>query len=62
MNDQKGKLPLHGFTSDQTDVPGISYLSDAKLEEINELLPWSAFVSDSMGRRFGNQASDNKHN
>ncbi len=62
MNDQKGKLPLHGFTGDRTVVPGISYLSDAKLEEINELLPWSAFVSDSKGRRFGNQASDNKRN
>ena len=61
MNELAGKLPLHGFDR-RTSIPVIENMTDAKLEEINEMLPWSAYVVDSQGRRFGNQASDAKRN
>jgi 2-polyprenyl-3-methyl-5-hydroxy-6-metoxy-1,4-benzoquinol methylase len=61
MNDSADKLPLHGFDR-KTRIPVIEHMSDSKLEEVNNMLPWNAFVVDSHGRRFGNQASTSKRN
>lgn len=62
MDPETDSLPLHGFTLRRTAIPGIEALDDAKLEELNGLLPWKAYVVDSVGRRFGNQASSTKRN
>lgn len=62
MTENPGQLPLHGFTIRRTRIPGIESLSDERLEELNAVLPWHAFVVDSNGRRFGNQASAMKRN
>ena len=52
-------LPLTGHPpSDQ--IPQLDTLSDAELERLNELLPWSSWVTDGAGRRFGNRFSPNK--
>jgi len=41
-------------------VPFVEQLPDDELQRLNELLPWSAFVVDSKGRRFGRAHSRDK--
>lgn len=55
MSEEEQPLPLHGYGR-RNRIPVIEHMSDSKLEEVNNMLPWSAFVVDSQGRRFGNQA------
>ena len=62
MDGEKPALPLHGFTSHKISIPVVESLDDSKLEELNRLLPWNAYVVDSLGRRFGNRASNTKRN
>ena len=38
----------------------IDKMTDAELEELNELLPWKCFVLDGRGRQFGKPASPTK--
>ncbi len=55
-------LPLCGFPPNTT-VPGfVNMLSDEELMELNELLPWHCFTTDSHGRRFGRPAGATKRN
>jgi tRNA (mo5U34)-methyltransferase len=61
MSNTDDPLPLHGHGR-RTRIPVIEHMSDSKLEEINTMLPWNAFVADSKGRRFGNQAWGAKRN
>jgi hypothetical protein len=49
--------PLHGYAAGASPIPLVETLSDAELQELNEILPWKAFVADSSGRRFGSRAS-----
>lgn len=53
------RLPLNGWSNRQP-IPGVDSLEDRVLEQLNALLPWNCFVSDSQGRRFGNQAWSTK--
>jgi SAM-dependent methyltransferase len=53
-------LPLHGFTTNNTDSGQVEYLSDADLQRLNELLPWMCFTADTKGRRLGNAARRGK--
>lgn len=42
--------------------PEIDRMSDEELQRLNELLPWSSWVVDANGRRFGNRFTANKRN
>lgn len=53
-------VPLGGHPASQVPVPGVDNLSDADLQRLNGLLPWSAFTADSHGRRIGNSAWSTK--
>jgi len=50
------ELPLHGYEKNRMDIKGVDYLGDEDLKELNNILPWRAFVVDSNGRRVGNYA------
>lgn len=41
-------------------IPVLEQLPDDELERLNQLLPWSAFVVDAKGRRFGRPHSASK--
>lgn len=60
LKKNKAKLreeaPLKGYTERLTSIPAIEALSDDDLAELNQLLPWSCFVVDGQGRRFGRPA------
>lgn len=43
-------------------IPLLSELPDEELVRLNELLPWSAFVVDEKGRKFGEAHSNIKRN
>ncbi len=49
-------VPFSGFDSNRVDSGGVERLSDADLQRLNEMLPWSCFTVDRQGRRFGNVA------
>jgi hypothetical protein len=53
-------LPLHGLEGQRNQIPEVDGLTDEDLERLNQLLPWSAFVLDAQGRRFGNPYSAKK--
>jgi tRNA (mo5U34)-methyltransferase len=57
---QENGLPLHGFEGQRNQIPGVDGLTDEDLERLNQLLPWSAFLLDAQGRRFGDQYSAKK--
>lgn len=52
----RAHLSLHGFDQDEVPTPRLDELSDADLERLNTLLPWSCFTVDGLGRRFGDAA------
>jgi hypothetical protein len=52
--------PFFGFPPAVTPIPIVDSLSDDDLRELNRLLPWSCFVADSQGRRFGRPAGFDK--
>jgi tRNA (mo5U34)-methyltransferase len=58
--ERQEEWPLHGYEKSATPIPVVDTLSDAELEELNDLLPWACFVADSHGRRFGKPASGSK--
>lgn len=49
-------LPFSGFDVARVNSGFVEYLSDDDLVRINDMLPWSCFTTDSIGRRFGNAA------
>jgi hypothetical protein len=53
-------LPLEGYVQNRTPSPLLELLDDRELAELNALLPWSAFVVDGRGRRFGSIAWNGK--
>jgi len=55
-------IPLKGYSTSGLRIPNIERLSDADLTLLNELLPWSSFLVDSQGRRFGKPFSEKKRN
>ena len=55
-------IPLKGYEPGTFAFPEIDRLSDDELQRLNELLPWSSWVVDSHGRRFGNRFTANKRN
>lgn len=55
-------IPLKGFAPGTFEFPEINRLSDDELRRLNELLPWSSWVVDQHGRRFGNRYTANKRN
>lgn len=55
-------LPADGFEPGTFSFPEIDRMSDAELEQLNSLLPWSSWVVDANGRRFGNRYTSNKRN
>ncbi|MCR9199800.1 MAG: tRNA 5-methoxyuridine(34)/uridine 5-oxyacetic acid(34) synthase CmoB [Planctomycetaceae bacterium] len=56
------RLPLHGHEPGAFDFPEVNRMSDEELSRLNELLPWSSWVVDANGRRFGNRYTANKRN
>ena len=56
------ELSFDGFEPGAPTFPGIDLLTDDELRELNSLLPWSSWVVDSKGRRFGNRFSAGKRN
>ena len=59
---QETELPFSGYPPANADFACLSELSDEELERLNKLLPWSSWVVDNNGRRFGNQFNHNKRN
>lgn len=55
-------LPLKGFEPTTFSFPEIDRMSDEELQHLNELLPWSSWVVDANGRRFGNRFNETKRN
>lgn len=55
-------LSLSGYEPGIFEFPGINNLSDEELARLNKLLPWSSWVIDSRGRRFGHRFSTDKRN
>ena len=51
-------IPLKGWR--EGGVSTVDRLSDKELTELNEMLDWRAFITDSSGRRFGNRSSARK--
>lgn len=54
------KLSFDGFENNQNAIKFVDFLSDEDLQELNSVLRWNCFVVDSNGRRFGNQAYQDK--
>lgn len=50
------RLPLAGYSEYRSKILHIELLKDEELQDLNQLLEWNCFVSDSRGRRFGNLA------
>ena len=55
-------IPLKGYKPGTFLFPEIDRMSDEELQRLNELLPWSSWVVDANGRRFGNRFTANKRN
>ncbi len=53
---QKNDIPFKGYTEHLNSIPFLDYLPDEKVQELNDIVDWKAFVVDSNGRRFGNAA------
>lgn len=53
---------LKGYEPGSFDFPEVNRLSDEELQRLNELLPWSSWVVDKHGRRFGNRYTAHKRN
>ncbi|MEQ9411647.1 MAG: methyltransferase domain-containing protein [Fuerstiella sp.] len=58
----KVEIPLGGYAPGEFPFPEINRLSDEELRRLNDLLPWSSWVIDEHGRRFGNRFTVNKRN
>lgn len=56
----KKALPLRIEHSNKNDIPFVNDLTDAEVEELNNILDWNCFVLDKNGRRFGNLAWSGK--
>lgn len=56
------KLPFGGFENHQNSIKLVDFISDKDLQELNNILNWNCFVVDNNGRRFGNQAYQEKRN
>jgi tRNA (mo5U34)-methyltransferase len=56
MRRRLAPLPSAGYSEHQVSAPLVERLSDAELDRLNQLLPWSCFTVDTLGRRFGNAA------
>jgi tRNA (mo5U34)-methyltransferase len=54
--------PRDGYAEGRLSLPRIEMLPDDELDRLNSLLPWSAFIVDGKGRRFGNWFSSSKRN
>ena len=59
---ETGADALYIESDTQNFIPRLSELPDEELVRLNELLPWSAFVVDDKGRKFGEAHSDIKRN
>jgi hypothetical protein len=57
---EDGGAAFDGFPPGRIPIPVVDSLSDDDLKELNSLLPWSCFIADSRGRRFGQPAERNK--
>lgn len=49
-------FPLKDFSEGLTKIRFVDPLTDSDMVELNNLLPWSCFVVDAYGRRFGKPA------
>lgn len=54
------KLPLKGYTRSASIIKYVDILNDEELTELNNMLDWNCFTSDSQGRRFGMAAWGSK--
>ncbi len=59
---EPAEAPRAGYAEGRLSLPRIEMLPDEELERLNRLLPWSAFIVDGKGRRFGNWYSPSKRN
>lgn len=55
-------IPLSGYEPGTFAFPEVDRMSDDELLRLNDLLPWSSWVIDANGRRFGNRYTANKRN
>ena len=56
----RAKFPRAGFTDGRLEIPLVDRMTDAELDELNEILEWNCFTVDSRGRRFGAPAKKGK--
>ena len=61
-NHQTESIPLQMPQEGRISIPLLEQMPDEELRRLNEMLPWSAFVVDSTGRRFGRAHSGEKRN
>lgn len=54
------KFPLKGYAPSPSVVKYVDILDDEDLAELNNMLDWNCFTSDSQGRRFGMAAWGSK--